>query len=57
MMDTYAFGCELDWDWASFYICQPLKGRKCSPLAVDGRRPVRGGELRQDPQPRSGGSW
>lgn len=26
MMDTYNFACELAWDWASFYICQPLKG-------------------------------
>ncbi len=26
MMDTYNFAAELAWDWASFYICQPLKG-------------------------------
>lgn len=26
MMDTYNFAIELAWDWASFYICQPLKG-------------------------------
>ena len=26
MMDTYDFACELEWDWSSFYICQPLKG-------------------------------
>ncbi len=26
MMDTYNFGVELRSDWASFYICQPLKG-------------------------------
>jgi radical SAM superfamily enzyme YgiQ (UPF0313 family) len=26
MMDTYDFASELKWDWASFYICQPLKG-------------------------------
>lgn len=26
MMDTYHFATELQSDWASFYICQPLKG-------------------------------
>jgi radical SAM superfamily enzyme YgiQ (UPF0313 family) len=26
MMDSYVFACELEWDWSSFYICQPLKG-------------------------------
>jgi radical SAM superfamily enzyme YgiQ (UPF0313 family) len=26
MLDTYEFARELGWDWASFYICQPLKG-------------------------------
>lgn len=26
MMDTYNFARELDFDWSSFYICQPLKG-------------------------------
>lgn len=26
MMDTYNFATELRSDWASFYICQPLKG-------------------------------
>lgn len=26
MMDTYNLGVQLQWDWASFYICQPLKG-------------------------------
>jgi radical SAM superfamily enzyme YgiQ (UPF0313 family) len=26
MIDTYEFAAELQWDWASFYICQPLKG-------------------------------
>jgi len=26
MMDTYHFANELQSDWASFYICQPLKG-------------------------------
>jgi hypothetical protein len=26
MMDTYDFACELEWDWSSFYLCQPLKG-------------------------------
>ncbi|MDW8264752.1 MAG: radical SAM protein [Gemmataceae bacterium] len=26
MLDSYVFACELDWDWSSFYICQPLKG-------------------------------
>ena len=26
MMDTYDFANELEWDWSSFYICQPLKG-------------------------------
>lgn len=26
MMDTYTFARDLAWDWASFYICQPLKG-------------------------------
>lgn len=26
MMDTFNFGNELQWDWSSFYICQPLKG-------------------------------
>jgi radical SAM superfamily enzyme YgiQ (UPF0313 family) len=26
MLDTYNFAAELKWDWASFYICQPLKG-------------------------------
>ncbi|MEG4392869.1 B12-binding domain-containing radical SAM protein [Microcoleus sp. BROC3] len=26
MMDTYNFARELNWDWASIYICQPLKG-------------------------------
>ncbi len=26
MMDTYNFANELEWDWSSFYICQPLKG-------------------------------
>ena len=26
MMDTFNFANELEWDWSSFYICQPLKG-------------------------------
>jgi tRNA A37 methylthiotransferase MiaB len=26
MLDTYAFANELQWDWSSFYIYQPLKG-------------------------------
>lgn len=26
MLDSYDFACELEWDWSSFYICQPLKG-------------------------------
>lgn len=26
MMETYNFAIELAWDWASFHICQPLKG-------------------------------
>jgi hypothetical protein len=26
MLDTFNFACELQWDWASFFICQPLKG-------------------------------
>lgn len=26
MLDTYNFAIELESDWASFYICQPLKG-------------------------------
>ena len=26
MLDTYNFGVELESDWASFYICQPLRG-------------------------------
>ncbi len=26
MMDSYDFAYELEWDWSSFYICQPLKG-------------------------------
>lgn len=26
MMDSYNFARQLGWDWASFYICQPLKG-------------------------------
>jgi radical SAM superfamily enzyme YgiQ (UPF0313 family) len=26
MMDTFNFANELQWDWSSFYICQPLKG-------------------------------
>ncbi len=26
MLDTYRFANELQWDWSSFYICQPLKG-------------------------------
>ena len=26
MMDSYLFAKQLNWDWASFYICQPLKG-------------------------------
>jgi radical SAM superfamily enzyme YgiQ (UPF0313 family) len=26
MMDSYEFASELEWDWSSFYICQPLKG-------------------------------
>ena len=26
MLDTYDFANELQWDWSSFYICQPLKG-------------------------------
>ena len=26
MMDSYNFARKLDWDWASFYICQPLVG-------------------------------
>ena len=26
MMDTFDFASELEWDWSSFYICQPLKG-------------------------------
>ena len=26
MMDTFNFADELEWDWSSFYLCQPLKG-------------------------------
>lgn len=26
MLDSYNFARQLGWDWASFYICQPLKG-------------------------------
>lgn len=26
MMDSYLFAKQLNWDWASFYVCQPLKG-------------------------------
>lgn len=26
MLDTYNFALELETDWASFYICQPIKG-------------------------------
>ncbi|MHB1207658.1 MAG: B12-binding domain-containing radical SAM protein, partial [Rhodospirillaceae bacterium] len=26
MMDSFNFGCELQYDWSSFFICQPLKG-------------------------------
>jgi radical SAM superfamily enzyme YgiQ (UPF0313 family) len=26
MLDSYHFARQLGWDWASFYICQPLKG-------------------------------
>lgn len=26
MMDTFDFANELEWDWSSMYICQPLKG-------------------------------
>ncbi len=26
MLDTFNFACQLQWDWASFFICQPLKG-------------------------------
>ena len=26
MLDTFEFANELGWDWASYYICQPLKG-------------------------------
>lgn len=26
MLDTFEFARQLSWDWASFYICQPLKG-------------------------------
>lgn len=26
MMDSYDFANELSWDWANFYICQPLPG-------------------------------
>ena len=26
MMDSFDFACELEYDWSSFYICQPLKG-------------------------------
>lgn len=26
MVDTFNFARQLAWDWASFYICQPLKG-------------------------------
>ena len=26
MQDTFDFACELEWDWSSMYICQPLKG-------------------------------
>lgn len=26
MLDTYDFARKLGWDWASYYICQPLKG-------------------------------
>jgi radical SAM superfamily enzyme YgiQ (UPF0313 family) len=26
MLDTYNFANDLQWDWSSFYICQPLKG-------------------------------
>ena len=26
MLDTFNFANELEWDWSSFYICQPLKG-------------------------------
>lgn len=26
MLDTYNFANQLEWDWSSYYICQPLKG-------------------------------
>lgn len=26
MMDSYDFAIELQWDWANYYICQPLPG-------------------------------
>lgn len=26
MLDTYNFANELNWDWVSYYLCQPLKG-------------------------------
>tara|TARA_Y100001936_G_scaffold247766_1_gene294293 strand:- start:716 stop:2155 length:1440 start_codon:yes stop_codon:yes gene_type:complete len=26
MLDTYDLSRKLNWDWASFYLCQPLKG-------------------------------
>lgn len=26
MMDSFNFGTELEWDWMSFNVCQPLKG-------------------------------
>ena len=26
MMDSFDFACELQYDWSSFFICQPLKG-------------------------------
>jgi radical SAM superfamily enzyme YgiQ (UPF0313 family) len=35
MMDTYDFANELKWDWASYYICQPLKGTEMFSAFMD----------------------
>jgi len=35
MMDSYNFARKLDWDWASFYICQPLVGTEMYSIFKD----------------------
>jgi radical SAM superfamily enzyme YgiQ (UPF0313 family) len=35
MMDSFNFARKLDWDWASFYICQPLVGTEMYSIFQD----------------------